>query len=135
MHLVPIPVTQDALRRSEPIWFPFLASISNRSGEPVAVLYDRIMRGDVQPALIWDGKQASALFGVRFYMQGTEKVAEWVWATGFGRKNWQHLLPDVEQWMRDEGADICKPVCRPGWSKQLKENGYKTTHFIMEKRL
>lgn len=133
MQLVPIPVTPEYLRQSEPLWFPFLERISNRSGEPVASLFDRIMSGEVQPILVWDGNEARALCGVRFYMQGSEKVAEWVWMTGTGRKDWEHLLPEMERYMRDMGAVICKPVCRPGWSKILK--GYKTTHLIMEKRL
>lgn len=134
-NLVPIPVTPEYLRQSEPLWFPFLERISRRSGEPVSSLFDRIMSGEVQPILVWDGKEACALCGVRFYMLGNEKIGEWVWMTGYGRKDWEHLLSEMERFMRDVGCSVCRPVCRPGWSRQLKRNGYRTTHYLMEKKL
>ena len=141
MDLVPIPVTTEYLRQSEPLWLPFLERISQRTGEPVASLYDRIMREEVQPILVMDGKEARALCGVCFYMREDEKIAQWQWMTGTGRKDWEHLLPIMERFMADMGAAICEPVCRKGWSRLLKRCGYEITghrddgHVVMEKRL
>lgn len=135
MHLVPIPVTPEHLRATEPIWFPFLERISSRSGEPVASLFDRIMSGEVQPILVWDGEKARALTLLRFFLEGADKVGEWFWMAGDGRRDWQHLLPDVERYMRDMGCTKTKAVPRKGWARHLQDHGYRTTYYIMEKRL
>lgn len=142
MHLIPIPVTPEDLRKSEPLWFPFLARIAGLRGETITVddLYGRIVRGEVQPILVMDGAQVRALCGVCFYMRENEKVAQWVWMTGNGRREWEHLLPEMERFMSDMGAATCEPICRRGWYRILKRRGYKITgyrdtHIILEKPL
>jgi len=58
-----------------------------------------------------------------------------IWLAGFGREQWQELLPEFEQMLRDAGCVMCRPVCRPGWSRYLKQRGYRLKHVIMEKPL
>jgi len=137
MRLVPIPTTDEHLRGSARHWLPFLSGISRRSRESVEQLIDLISRREVQPVLVWDEVElkAVALAGVRFVMRGKEKIGEVVWLTGTGRKTWQHLLTDLEQYMRDMGCVECRPVCRLGWARLLKQQGYKATHLTMEKKL
>ena len=58
-----------------------------------------------------------------------------IWTAGFGREQWQQLLPELEQMLRDAGCVMCRPIARPGWSRYLKKNGYQLKHIIMEKPL
>ncbi len=136
MHLVPIPTTEEHLRKTLPLWLPFLEGISRRSREPVRSLLDLVARHEVQVVLVCDDDDKPvALAGVRRCLRGDDPIGEIVWLTGKGRETWQHLLPELERFLKDTGCVVCRPVCRPGWSRFLKQNGYKTTHIIMEKKL
>ena len=93
----------------------------------------------MQPILIWDDaeQRAVALIGMRYTTRGDELLAEdGVKLTGRDRKAWQHLLPELERYLREHvGCVAVRPLCRPGWSRFLKTRGYRTTHVQMEKKL
>lgn len=136
MQFVPIPTTREYLEATAQHWFPFLKDISRRSKEPVTDLLGQITRRDVQLALAWDGSKAHALFGIRLVKRGDDLIGEVIWLTGHGVKRWLHLLPDLEQYLRDIGCKEIRPICRPGWARLiLDKNGYKRTHYTMEKVL
>lgn len=138
MKLVPIPTTNDALLKMAPLWVPFLDKIARRSKETVNALLYKVANRQVQPILIWDEaeQKAVALLGISYHMRGNDKIAEWVWLTGVGRKSWEPLLSDLEQYLMEyeECAEL-RPICRPGWSHLLKKHGYRITHYMMEKTL
>jgi hypothetical protein len=137
LDFCPIPLRLEDLDRTSSLWMPFLPDISKRTKEPLAELIGKIGRFDVQIALVWDGQQkkAHALVGLRIVRQGDELVGEIVWLTGRGVKAWLHLLPQMEQYLRDCGCAIIRPICRPGWLRLIKDKGYRVTHYQMEKRL
>jgi hypothetical protein len=136
MHFVPIPTTQEALRKTRHLWLPLLPRIADRSDETIDELIDLVISGRMQIAIIWDGEKARALLGMQYRRAGRELIGEVHWATGFGVKNWQHLLPELERYMKEhQGCTIIKPICRPGWRPLLKAHGYKQTHVMMEKPL
>jgi hypothetical protein len=133
MHFVPLQF--EDLDRLFPIWSPFLDGISKRSKEPLEQLFAAIRRREVQIALVWDGSKAQALIGIRFVHRGADVIGEIVWLTGNGMKQWQHLLPEMENYLKARGCVEIKPICRPGWSRLLKTKGFKITHYVMEKPL
>jgi hypothetical protein len=135
LHFVPIPNTKEATDESFPIWFPFLASITRRSKEPIEELLGQIARREVQLALVWDGEKAHALIGIRLIRRGKDLIGEIVWLTGKGVRQWLPLLSELEQYLRDIGCIEIRPICRPGWSRLIKGRGYKITHYHMEKVL
>src|SRR5262245_39635735 len=136
MRLIPIPPTHEALNETFRHWAPFLDDISRRSKQSIDDLLAQIARHDVQIALVWDGQQAHALIGMRFHYRGEELVGEIVWLVGRGMKQWRHLLPELERYLKDYvGCKVIRPICRKGWSRQLLKAGYKTTHLMMEKVL
>src|SRR5262245_45045148 len=134
MHLVPLR-TKEELSKNFSLWEPFLDGIARRSKESVDDLMVQIARHDVQIALIWDGEKPCALLGIRLVKRDTDLIGELVWLTGKGRQDWQHLLSQVEEYLRHMGCVACRPICRLGWSKFLKTNGYKPTHITLEKVL
>jgi hypothetical protein len=137
MQFLPLPPTYKDLTYLFPLWYPFLDDISKRSKEPVQDLLGAVKRGDVRIALVWgDDNKAHALIGMQYRKRGDDLIGEIVWLTGKGMKDWQHLLPELEKFLREHmHCTIIKPICRPGWSRLLKQHGYKTTHLMMEKSL
>ena len=133
MRLVPIPLT--AHEAYAPYWLPFLPRIAQRSHESIADLIGQIRRREVRLLLVMDGEIAHALVGIRIHTMGGKSCGDMIWLAGFGREQWQQLLPEFEQMLRDAGCVMCRPICRPGWSKYLKTRGYRLRHVIMEKPL
>lgn len=137
MKLIAVPIEAEALRASAQHWMPFLPMIAKRSKEPLTTLIDRVMRKEMRMILFWDEKlgRAVALAGIRLHYRGDDLIGEWLWMVGSRMKSWRHLLPDIEQMLRDAGCVECRPLCRPGWTKILKAHGYRITHIEMEKVL
>jgi len=117
------------------LWIPFLPRIAQRSHESVADLLGQIVRREVRLVLVMDGEMARALVGVRVHQMGGASYGDMIWLAGFDREQWQELLPQFEQMLRDAGCAMCRTICRPGWSRFLKPRGYRLRHVIMEKPL
>jgi len=132
---VPIPTTPGDLLAWREHWFPWLADISRRSKEPVADLLRAVLSGYTQIALVFDGEKSHALIGMQYRKRGDELIGEIIWLTGKGMRDWQHLLPQMEKYLKDIGCSVIRPICRPGWSRLLKQRGYKVTHYTLEHKL
>jgi len=144
MRFIPIPtplkgqlIEQTEVWKTRNAWGAFIPRIADRSDETVEELLYLVFSGQVQIGVIFDDDdKPRALIGMIFRQLGRELVGELRWATGFGVKDWQHLLPEVERYMKEKvGCTISKPVCRAGWKPLLKAHGYKQTHVVMEKML
>jgi hypothetical protein len=137
MRLIPIQIDDTALKDTAVHWLPFLPMIARRTKESVQTLFNHIMNKEVRLALVWDDdtERATALVGIRLHYRDADLIAEWIWMAGTGRKQWQHLLGELEQLLRDAGVVECRPLCRRGWQRLLEANGYKLTHIEMTKSL
>ena len=135
MRLIVIPI--DDVDEWARHWVPFLPMIARRTKEPLLELVRKVREKEMRLALVWDDKteSAQALIGVRLHYRGDDLIGELLWMTGTGRQQWQHLLPDLENLLRDAGVKEFRPLCRPGWSRLLKQHGYRLTHVQMEKVL
>jgi len=138
MHFVAIPTTEQALRKYQAHWLPFLPKIAERSNETIDDLLDLVITFRMQIGVIWDDerREARALIGLQYRKAGPQLIGEVHWVTGFGAKEWQHCLEEIEQYLKDHvRCTIIKPICRPGWKPLLKSHGYRMTHLMMEKSL
>jgi hypothetical protein len=138
MKLLPVQMTDEDLKGMLPHWSKFLPDIAKRSKEPLATLIAKVALKHVQPFIIWDEDNltAVALLGIAYHKRGDDLIGEIVWMTGSKRENWQHLLSEVETYLKDHiGCAVIRPVCRPGWKKFLQARGYHETHVTMEKVL
>jgi hypothetical protein len=143
VRLVPIPTTPEYLNASFDLWSPFLPRIAHRSPWSVEELLSKLCRHEVQPVLIMDGATPVALLGIAIVDGGNgELVAELVWTTGARRHEWQHLITELESYLREHVRCVkCRPICRRGWRKFLEQQGYRQVavkpdkHIIMEKVL
>lgn len=99
---------------------------------------DACLSGDNQLWLVWDEDAEDKLRGVvvtRIIIRPNSKVANIFICTGKQRKLWQDRLHDIEKWAKDNKCTHCETYARPGWSKLLKQKGYKITHYLLEKKL
>jgi hypothetical protein len=145
MRFVPIPtplisqpIKETEVWKTREAWLPFMPRIADRSDETVDELIDHVISGRVHIGVVLDveKREPRALIGMIISNEGREKIGQVRWATGFGTKDWQHLLPELETYLKEKvGCTIIKPYCRPGWKPFLKKHGYKQTHVIMEKPL
>ena len=55
--------------------------------------------------------------------------------TGQDRKLWQDKINILEDFAKQEGCSHLETYARPGWSRILKKHNYKTTHYLLEKKL
>jgi len=94
--------------------------------------------GDNQLWLVWDEEEKNKLKGVmvsRIIIRPNTKVANIFICTGKQRKLWQDRLHEVEKWAKSNKCTHFETYARPGWSKILKQKGFKTTHYLLEKKL
>jgi hypothetical protein len=54
---------------------------------------------------------------------------------GQNMETWVGLMPELEAWAKREGCMMMRHEARPGWSKALKQYGYKMPHVVLEKEL
>lgn len=134
MKLVPVPF--DALREMAPLWVPFLREISKDSGEPLNDLIGYVAKHHIRIALAVDDEgKPVALAGMRLWQRGADLIGDIVWCSGKDRHSWQHLVAEIENLLRQAGCAMSRPIARTGWTKLLKQHGYKATHIMMEKKL
>ena len=99
---------------------------------------DACLSGDNQLWLVWDDDTEEKLKGVvvtRIIIRPNSKVANIFICTGKQRKLWQDRLHDIEKWAKENKCTHFETYARPGWSKLLKQKGYKITHYLLEKKL
>lgn len=138
MEHVPIPTDRKSLEETAPFWQPFIASIVQKTKQSEAQVLDQIVKGEVALHLAYepDENKAYALAGVTIFLQGEDRVARFMWMTGFSRQMWTDLLPSFETYHKEHlGCVEMRALCRPGWKNELKKQGYRVTHLLMEKRL
>ena len=136
LEFLPIPTTREYLEAWAPHWLPFLPDIAKRTKETFPYLLGRVARGEVQIALVWDGQRAHALIGMQYQKRNDDLIAEIIWLTGRGMKQWLHLLPQMEKYLKEHvGCAEIRPICRPGWWRLVKGHGYRITHYMLEKTL
>ena len=94
--------------------------------------------GENQLWLAWDDDAKEKLRGImvtRIIIRPNSKVANIFICTGRNRKEWQDRLHEVEKWAKSNECTHFEAYARPGWSKLLNKQGFKTTHYLLEKKL
>ena len=101
-------------------------------------IYNDLLDGKMQLWVLWNvnKKQNFQGCGVTKILQRTNSKALNIFiVTGRNRKQWQDKMPLVEDWAKQNGCTHIETYARPGWSKLLKEQDYKITHYLLEKKL
>lgn len=134
MQLVPVPL--GSLEETRHIWWPYILMISERDKCDPNVKVEMLCKGHAQAFIIWDEeiRKAWAFLGVVYKLRGSDRIGELAWLAGENRAAWSHLFSELETYLREQqGCKGTAAVARKGWSKILKENGYRETYVVFEK--
>jgi hypothetical protein len=131
LELIPV------LHRSQTkFWLHHLERVPTRRETSLMALLESIDKGEMRILYVWDeGKQFSkAAMGVRDVANDFKKGLDVVWAAG-NRRAIEAILPQLEAYARDCGADVITETGRLGWEPVLARHGWKATQVTMEKDL
>lgn len=126
------PVSQDLLPGLKPLVWPFLERGVAVDGGRVTVegAWKQIESGESQLWLVvYDEIRAIVMTAIVNYPN--LKACDIELCVGVGRKDWLHLLPQLERWAKEQGCEVMEGRMRPGW----KLNDYRVRRHMMEKRL
>lgn len=101
-------------------------------------VYEACLDGNNQLWLGWDETSEQKLKAVvitRIIIRPNSKVINIFICTGKNRKDWQDGLHEIEKWGKKNDCTHFETYARPGWSKTLNKKGFKTTHYLLEKKL
>ena len=101
-------------------------------------VYAGCVDGSCQLWLGWDEtakQKLKAVVVTRIIIRPNSKVANIFICTGKNRKDWQDGLHNIEKWAKSITCTHFETYASPGWSKILKQKGFKTTHYLLEKKL
>tara|TARA_R100001129_G_scaffold23391_1_gene14914 strand:+ start:180 stop:605 length:426 start_codon:yes stop_codon:yes gene_type:complete len=97
-------------------------------------LYD----GTAQLWILWNEKKKTKYQGCivsKILERPNSKSLNLFIVTGQDRKLWQDKITILEDFAKQEGCSHLETYARPGWSRILKKHNYKTTHYLLEKKL
>jgi hypothetical protein len=98
------------------------------------LLYD----GTAQLWILWNEKKKTKYQGCivsKILERPNSKSLNLFIVTGQDRKLWQDKITVLEDFAKQEGCSHLETYARPGWSRILKKHNYKTTHYLLEKKL
>ena len=97
-------------------------------------LYD----GTAQLWILWNEKKKTKYQGCivsKILERPNSKSLNLFIVTGQDRKLWQDKINILEDYAKEQGCIHLETYARPGWSRILKKHNYKTTHYLLEKKL
>ena len=136
----PVYVPKENIKEVFPIVQDSIDKALKYSGNHFIVedIYNDLLDGKMQLWVLWNvnKKQNFQGCGVTKILQRTNSKALNIFiVTGRNRKQWQDKMPLGEDWAKQNGCTHIETYARPGWSKLLKEQDYKITHYLLEKKL
>ena len=97
-------------------------------------LYD----GTAQLWILWNEKKKTKYQGCivsKILERPNSKSLNLFIVTGRDRKLWQDKITVLEDFAKQQKCSHLETYARPGWSRILKKHNYKTTHYLLEKKL
>lgn len=88
--------------------------------------------------ILWNDKRKTKYQGCivsKILQRPNTKSLNLFIVTGKDRKLWQDKITTIEDFAKEKGCSHLETYARPGWSRILKKHNYKTTHYLLEKKL
>ena len=102
-------------------------------GRSAEDLMEAMSEGLLQLWLVSNGESLVAIGITEIPAFTKRKICRVFLVIGEDRKDWLHLLSEVEDWARTQNCEVTQAFVRPGWARDLK--GYRKTRLVLEKRL
>ena len=108
-------------------------SLSSDSAYSIEDVIDELRSARAQLWLVMESNKIKAIVVTVINTHPCAKDCMIWLCAGKDRKNWIHLLSQIEDWAKAHGCDAMVVRGRSGWEKVMKD--YKKTHVILEKKL
>ena len=98
----------------------------------------QLYEGKAQLWILWNDKRKTKYQGCivsKILERPNTKSLNLFIVTGQDRKLWQDKINILEDYAKQQGCSHLETYARPGWSRILKKHNYKTTHYLLEKKL
>ena len=98
----------------------------------------QLYEGKAQLWILWNDKRKTKYQGCivsKILERPNTKSLNLFIVTGQDRKLWQDKINIIEDYAKQKGCSHLETYARPGWSRILKKYNYKTTHYLLEKKL
>ena len=98
----------------------------------------QLSEGKAQLWILWNDKRKTKYQGCivsKIIERPNTKSLNLFIVTGKNRKLWQDKINIIEDYAKQKGCSHLETYARPGWSRILKKHNYKTTHYLLEKKL
>ena len=98
----------------------------------------QLYEGKAQLWILWNDKRKTKYQGCivsKILERPNTKSLNLFIVTGQDRKLWQDKITTIEDFAKEKGCSHLETYARPGWSRILKKHNYKTTHYLLEKKL
>ena len=98
----------------------------------------QLYEGKAQLWILWNDKRKTKYQGcivTKILQRPNTKSLNLFIVTGKNRKLWQDKINIIEDYAKQKGCSHLETYARPGWSRILKKHNYKTTHYLLEKKL
>ena len=99
---------------------------------------EQLYEDKAQLWILWNDKRKTKYQGcivTKILQRPNTKSLNLFIVTGKDRKLWQDSITVFEDYAKQEGCSHLETYARPGWSRILKKHNYKTTHYLLEKKL
>ena len=98
----------------------------------------QLYEGKAQLWILWNDKRKTKYQGcivTKILQRPNTKSLNLFIVTGKDRKLWQDKITTIEDFAKEKGCSHLETYARQGWSRILKKHNYKTTHYLLEKKL
>ena len=98
----------------------------------------QLYEGKAQLWILWNDKRKPKYQGCivsKILERPNTKSLNLFIVTGQDRKLWQDKITTIEDFAKEKGCSHLETYARQGWSRILKKHNYKTTHYLLEKKL
>ena len=98
----------------------------------------QLYEGKAQLWILWNDKRKTKYQGCivsKILERPNTKSLNLFIVTGQDRKLWQDKINILEDYAKQQECSHLETSARPGWSRILKKHNYKTTHYLLEKKL
>ena len=134
-----MPLLVDVPPRDIPIVRPMVAHwIEEAQRDSIYATADdvwaSIENGAAQLWLAWSDKPEAVCVTQLEVTPKGKYCRIWI-MVGQNMETWVDLMPGLEAWAKREGCKMMRHEARPGWSKILKQYGYRMPHVVLEKEI
>jgi hypothetical protein len=96
-------------------------------------IFDAVLSGQIHLWIVIDGDEIIGITATRFWQYPRKKCLDMVFIAGDEGLSWKDaMLSVLQHWAYDNGCEVIESSGRPGFSRALKDDGYRLLWQVYE---